>query len=99
MTPHRIRAAWDDGRPALGIWLSTSSPVTVERLAASGVDYLCADLQHGAIELGDLAAVLPAAEAAGASPVARIPANDPATIMRALDLGVRGSNIGRDRQA
>lgn len=73
----------------VGYWITLDSPASTERIAATGYDYLCLDLQHGLLDYpGALAGVM-AAELGGSSGVVRVPANDPAWIGKALDAGAR----------
>ena len=85
-----LREAWAEGRPAFGMWLMMPGSFGVELVAAARPDYVCVDRQHGLADLGDLAPMLAAAEAAGATPLVRVPRNDPADIGRVLDAGARG---------
>jgi 4-hydroxy-2-oxoheptanedioate aldolase len=59
-------------------------------LAASGVDYVVIDLQHGGATEHDLPALTAAIGRASATPVARVRYAHPADIGRALDLGCAG---------
>ena len=58
-------------------------------MAGIGFDWLCFDMQHGAIGPDVLVAMLQAS-AAGPPVMVRVPWNDPPTIMRVLDLGAAG---------
>jgi 4-hydroxy-2-oxoheptanedioate aldolase len=71
----------------VGGWCSTGSPITAEILATEGFDYVCIDFQHGAAGPEALVATLLAVSRTEATPVVRVPANDPAWIGRALDAG------------
>jgi 4-hydroxy-2-oxoheptanedioate aldolase len=59
-------------------------------MAAGPFDYVCVDLQHGHATYSDLPGLLQAMRAADRAPLARVPWNDPASIMRALDVGACG---------
>jgi 4-hydroxy-2-oxoheptanedioate aldolase len=58
-------------------------------MAGIGFDWLCFDMQHGAIGPDALVAMLQAS-ASGPPVLVRVPWNDPSTIMRVLDLGAAG---------
>lgn len=62
-------------------------PMTAESAARMGYDYVVVDLQHGVASEPEALAMMQAAEAAGAIPVARVATNHPMTIGRALDAG------------
>ena len=82
-----IREAWEEGRPAFGLWSVTPGPVGAEILAETGPDYVCVDQQHGLIDYDSMVPMLQAVRAGGAAPITRVLANDPFLIMKALDAG------------
>jgi 4-hydroxy-2-oxoheptanedioate aldolase len=59
-------------------------------MARQGFDTLCIDMQHGTTEMHDVWPMLQAISQTDTVPVVRVPWNDPATIMKALDLGAYG---------
>jgi 4-hydroxy-2-oxoheptanedioate aldolase len=84
----RLRAP---GR-ALGYWVALDSPVSTERIARLGYDYVTLDAQHGLLGYSGLLAGLMAIDAAGGDSVGmvRVEANDPTYIGKALDAGAGG---------
>jgi 4-hydroxy-2-oxoheptanedioate aldolase len=78
---------WGDGRFVTLGWLSVSHGFTAEVMARQGFDALCVDMQHGTTDMSDLWPMLQAISQTDTVPVVRVPWNDPATIMKALDLG------------
>ena len=76
--------------PLYGAWSMLSAAVSVRLLAASGLDYVVIDLQHGTATEHDLPGLTDAIRVAGAVPVARVRHPHPADIGRALDLGCAG---------
>jgi 4-hydroxy-2-oxoheptanedioate aldolase len=86
---NRVRQRWADGEVALNAW-STFAGASAELLAATGFDAVTVDLQHGEATLAILGEIVAAIDRGGAVPFARVPWNDPGTLMRALDLGARG---------
>lgn len=85
-----LRARWDAGEPALGMWAGIPTAATAEMAAAAGYDYVCVDLQHGMADESEMVSMFYAAESAGSTPLARPAWNEPGLIMRALDLGAAG---------
>jgi 4-hydroxy-2-oxoheptanedioate aldolase len=79
-----------NGDVVYGAWLSVPSAVSARGLAASGVDYVCIDLQHGGATERDLPELTSAIRVAGAAPLGRVRHAHPADIGRALDLGCDG---------
>ena len=47
MIKNKLKQLWDEGKPAINGWLSTSSPFVAEIMAAQGYDALTIDCQHG----------------------------------------------------
>jgi len=85
-----IQEAFAAGRPSYGIWAAGPSPLSAETLGRSGLDWVLLDMQHGAVSATDLLPLLQAIELGGSSALVRVARNDPALIMRALDLGAIG---------
>jgi 4-hydroxy-2-oxoheptanedioate aldolase len=82
-----LRALWAADRPAFGVWSVLPDPTVAELVAASSFDYVCVDLQHGIATWSELPGMLRAMRGAGLAPIVRVPWNEPATVMRALDTG------------
>jgi 4-hydroxy-2-oxoheptanedioate aldolase len=82
--------AWRSGRTTIGVWCGLPTSITVELLGGVGFDYACVDLQHGAVDYADAVQMFQAARASVTAPIARIPWNDPGTIMKVLDAGSAG---------
>jgi len=76
---------------AIGYWAMLDAPAAVERLGLVGYDYVCLDGQHGLFGYQGMLNGLIALDAAGGSaPIARVDANNPTSICRALDAGAVG---------
>jgi 4-hydroxy-2-oxoheptanedioate aldolase len=87
MRPNKIKQMWKAGQCATLGWLSVSHGFTAEVMARQGFDALCIDLQHGTAEMGDVLPMLQAISQTDTVPVVRVAWNEPAAIMKALDLG------------
>ncbi len=74
----------------MGLWLTSTSPLMARRLAHSGADYVCVDMQHGTSDYTQALAMLMAMERAPAVPIVRVPWNEPGIIGRVLDAGAMG---------
>jgi len=90
MRANKIKKMWADGKPVTLGWLSVSHSFTAEIMARQGFDALCVDLQHGTNEMSDVLPMLQAISQTDTVPLVRVAWNDPAAIMRALDLGAYG---------
>lgn len=90
MRPNKIKQMWAEKKcPTLG-WISINNWFTAEIMARQGFDALCVDLQHGINEMSDVGPLLAAISQTETTPFVRVKWNDPASIMRALDLGAYG---------
>ncbi len=78
------------GEPALACWLSMGSPIAAEIIANAGYDAVIMDHEHGPGDLLNAVTLMQAAGESGATPMMRVPWNDPVYIKRALDIGVLG---------
>lgn len=90
MRPNKIKQMWRAGQCVTMGWLSISHGLTAEIMAHQGFDTLCVDMQHGTSEMSNVWPMLQAISQTDTVPVVRVPWNDPATIMKALDLGAYG---------
>src|SRR5262250_649929 len=90
MRPNRIKQIWREGRSVTMGWLSVANGFTAEVMARQGFDALCVDMQHGLTDMSNLWPMLQAISQTDTVPVVRVAWNDPATIMKALDLGAYG---------
>ena len=90
MRPNRIKQMWHASQPVTLGWLSRSHGFTAEVMARQGFDALCVDLQHGTSEMKDVGPLLAAISQTDTVPVVRVAWNEPAAIMKALDLGAYG---------
>jgi 4-hydroxy-2-oxoheptanedioate aldolase len=88
--PNKVKQAWREGRWVTMGWLSISHGFTAEVMARQGFDALCVDMQHGLTDMADLWKMLQAISTTDTTPIVRVPWNDPATIMKALDFGAYG---------
>lgn len=90
MQPNKIKQIWRDGKSATLGWLSIAHGFSAEIMARQGFDALCVDLQHGTSEMNDVLPMLQAISQTETVPFVRVAWNDPAAIMKALDLGAYG---------
>lgn len=85
-----LREKWSGGDAVLGAWCSTTNALAAEAMAVAGYDYVCVDLQHGAVSYSDALPMLVAIAGRGAAPLCRVPVNDAAAIGKVLDAGALG---------
>lgn len=70
-----------------GSWIQIGHPGVAELMADAGYDWLCVDMEHGAIGFEEMTNTIRAIQAAGVVAAVRIPRNDPVWIHRCLDAG------------
>ncbi len=87
MRPNALKALWQQGGAALNGWLQIPSAFTAELMARQGFDSITIDMQHGLMGYETAVAMLQAISTTDATPVVRVPWNDPAQIMRMCDAG------------
>lgn len=90
MRENKTLTAWRAGEQTVGCWLSLANSYSAESIAHLGFDWVCIDLQHGMIDYTDLAQMLPAISTSQATPLVRVPWNEPYEIMKVLDAGAYG---------
>ncbi len=91
MKTNALRQKLERGEPALNGWCVMASAHAIEILAhQGGYDSLTIDIQHGAMDVADTFTMLQAVSASSVTPLVRVPWNDPADIMKALDAGAEG---------
>lgn len=90
MRNNLIRDAWAKGESAVCAWLSIGNSYSAEIAGWAGYDCVLVDLQHGMTDTLTMIGMLQAISATPATPIVRVPSNDPVVIMKALDSGAYG---------
>lgn len=93
--PHRLRQTLSAGKTAFGPLVNFDSAWFVDLSGLIGFDFVLIDCEHGPMTPQGVEGMIRAAEAAGVSPIVRIPANVPHEILRYLDLGAVGIKVPR----
>lgn len=71
-------------------WLALGSTYSAEIMGHVGFDSVTVDCQHGMFDFHQMLPMLQALSATPSTPIVRVPWNDPAIIMHALDAGAYG---------
>ena len=87
---NKLKVALLERKLSLGAWIQIGHPACAEIFAESGFDWICVDLEHGAIGIEAMTNIFRTIDAFDCVPVARLPINDPVWICRTLDAGARG---------
>lgn len=86
----RLRPLLQSGAATLGGWCAIPDALVAQVMAGAGFDWVCLDTQHGLIDRAAMVGMLNALDAHGVPAVVRVPSNDAAAIMAALDAGADG---------
>jgi 4-hydroxy-2-oxoheptanedioate aldolase len=89
-TGNALKARLARGESVLGIWSIIPSPVVVEILGLSGLDFMILDMEHGMFDMATLDGCIRAAESGGAVPLVRLPGMNASAAQWALDMGAHG---------
>jgi 4-hydroxy-2-oxoheptanedioate aldolase len=87
---NKLKSIWARGEAVVNGWLSIPSSFSAEVMANQGFDSLTVDMQHGVIDYQVAVSMLQGISTTGAMPMARVPWNDPARLMKILDAGAYG---------
>ncbi|WP_417249504.1 HpcH/HpaI aldolase family protein [Celeribacter sp.] len=90
MRESKAKTLWANGEEVLTGWLATNSSLMAEMMAQQDFDAVTIDMQHGVADYSDALSMLQAISTTDATPIVRVPWNDPAIIGRMLDAGAYG---------
>ena len=90
MRANTLREIWARGEAVVNGWLSIPSSFAAEVMAHQGFDSLVVDMQHGVLDYDTAIPLLQAISTTSVVPLARVPWNDPARLMKILDAGAYG---------
>ena len=90
MRKNGVREIWEGGGKVVNGWLAIPDSISAEVMARSGLDSVTIDMQHGLVEYQAAVTMLQAISITDATPMARVPWNDPIPIMKMLDAGAYG---------
>jgi 4-hydroxy-2-oxoheptanedioate aldolase len=87
---NKLKTMWAKGEAVVNGWLAIPSGFSAEVMAHQGFDSLTVDMQHGIVDYQTAVSMLQGISTTGVMPLARVPWNDPARLMKILDAGVYG---------
>ncbi len=90
MRANPIRALWSENKAVLNGWCAIPSAFSAEIMASLGWDSITVDMQHGVIDYQTAVGMFQAISTTASAPMARVPWNDPASVMKMLDAGAYG---------
>ncbi|MGP1255623.1 MAG: HpcH/HpaI aldolase family protein [Kiloniellales bacterium] len=74
---------------SLGTWSQIAAPEMIDLVGLNGFDFTIIDCEHGFFGMETAENLARAADAVGIAAAVRVAANEPTTIMKALDAGIR----------
>lgn len=90
MRRNELKQRWDEGDAGVGLWLSLPDPSVAEQIGSLDPAYLVIDMQHGMIDYAGVRHLLQASQRSAATPIVRVPWNEPGIIGKVLDAGSLG---------
>lgn len=90
MRENRLRTLWAEGKAAVNGWLGIPSSLAAENMAQAGWDSLTVDTQHGLVDYQAAVGMLQAISTSDATPLVRVPWNEPGIMGKMLDAGAYG---------
>lgn len=90
MRKNTLKEIWDRGGAVINGWCSIPSSFSAEIMAHQGFDSITIDMQHGLVSYQVATTMLQAISTTSVIPLTRVPWNDPAWLMKALDAGSYG---------
>lgn len=87
---NRLQEKFQNHELSIGTFTQLASPVAVECLGRTGLDYVLIDTEHSAVGINFLPAAITAADAAGIVPLVRINEIARNKVLQALDYGAQG---------
>ncbi|MFC1595704.1 HpcH/HpaI aldolase/citrate lyase family protein [Candidatus Margulisiibacteriota bacterium] len=90
LKPNQLKKRLKDGEIVTGAWCVIPSAEVISVLGSAGLDFVIIDMEHGAHSFETAAGMIRAAETEGCAPLVRVPQNDEAQILRALDIDAAG---------
>ncbi len=85
-----LKQKLQQGKTVLGTWCEIPSPEFINVLAKAGMDFVIIDMEHGAMDYEMAGKMVMAAEVEGCTPLIRVPMNNEAIILRALEVNAEG---------
>ncbi len=93
MSENLLKSKLAKGEAAIGPFVNLSSGAMIEIAAYAGFDFVILDTEHGPLDIPTCEDLCRVAYGVGITPIVRIRENDPAQILRALDIGAGGVQV------
>lgn len=87
---NELKKKWREGQPGFGVFVTQPSVGIAQLLAASAIDWIMIDLEHGMIDVVAMHAMVASTGGTSCTPLVRTPLDDHGLIEHALDAGAQG---------
>ena len=88
--PNKVKELWRAGKPVINGWLSIPNAFTAEMYSQTGFDSVTVDMQHGVQDYLSCVSCFQGIHPSGATPMVRVPWNEPGIVGKVLDAGAYG---------
>lgn len=89
-TKNELKRRLKKGEYVIGTWGDIPSPTVFNVLGASGLDFAIIDMEHGPFSIETAENCVRSLDSEKCAPIIRVPKNDEAYIVNALDIGAHG---------
>ncbi|MGY9003034.1 MAG: HpcH/HpaI aldolase family protein, partial [Rhodospirillales bacterium] len=87
LKPNLFKKALQERRPQLGLWSTLANNIVADVLSDAGYDWIAIDMEHAPNEIPTVLSQLQAMNGGTATPIVRLPWNDPVVVKQVLDIG------------
>ena len=85
-----LKRKLENNELTLGSWLTINHQSVIEIMATAGFEWLCIDIEHSAISIGDVINLIGHIQGNGMEALVRVNDNNPVIIKRVMDAGANG---------
>ena len=93
MKKNFLKEKFEKNLITIGTWNIINSPMVVEVIASSGIDFIVIDAEHGSINYETAQTMVSICEGYNVTPIMRVGEINESLILRALDIGVHGIQL------
>ncbi|MBI4304186.1 MAG: siderophore biosynthesis protein SbnG [Chloroflexi bacterium] len=93
MRRNRVKEKIRQGKLAIGTYVDLADPTVVELIGLGGFDAAFIDMEHSSFDLGLVKEMVRACEIVDITSYIRVPGNNPATVLRVLEMGAQWVQI------
>jgi 4-hydroxy-2-oxoheptanedioate aldolase len=88
-----LKEKLDNNNLTIGTWNIINSPMVVDIIASSGIDFIVIDAEHGSISYETAQSMISICESYNVTPIMRVGEVNESLILRALDIGIHGVQL------